>query len=66
MFLQGDGNKGLHQRRVQAREGQLPFAHQQHGENGHQEMARRGQGDPLQAGLSPYFWEVHLDAFFIV
>ena len=44
----GDGHQGLHQRRVQAGEGQLPLPDQEHGEGRHQEVAGRGQGDTLQ------------------
>ena len=43
----GDGNEGVHERRVQAGAGQLPLAHQEHGEGRHKEVAGRSQGNPF-------------------
>merc|ERR1712233_159348 len=45
---EGDGDEGVHERGVQAGARQLPLSHQEHGEGGHKEVARRSQGNPFQ------------------
>merc|ERR1712142_31719 len=45
---QGYGHKSLHKRRVQTRKRQLLVLDQEHGEDGHQEVVGRGEGDLVQ------------------